>query len=165
MAHGKDTSCRHDALVGDHHRSIMQRRVLEEDVLYQSLVDLGIYLLTRVHNVFQGHSSFDDNQRTNILLRHAHTCHHDRHNRLLVCLPLALLVGVEEPHEPSHSLLRTYLVKETADVLLKDDDEGYDTHAHQLVEYRTQQAHLQHLTHKEPDQHEDHDTNEDVEGA
>ena len=48
MAHRQDTAGSHDSLVAYHHGTIMQRRVLEEDVLYQTLIDFCIYLFARM---------------------------------------------------------------------------------------------------------------------
>ena len=76
--------------------------------------------------------------------------------------PFSELAGVEEANQPAHAFLRTYLIEESADILLEDDDEGDNSHAHQFIQDRTQQAHFQYLTHKEPDKYEEHDAHEDV---
>ena len=162
MTHRQNTSGCHDALIAHHHGSIMKRRILEENILYQPLVNLGVYLLTRIHDVLQWNASLYNDKSTYVFLRHTHTRHHNRHDGLLVSLLLALLAGVEEPNQPAHTFLRTYLIEESTDILLEDDDEGDDSHAHQFIQDRTQQAHFQYLTHKEPDKYEKHDAHEDV---
>ncbi len=72
---------------------------------------------------------------------------------------------MEEAHQPAHTFLRTYLIKESADVFLEDDDKGDDSHTHQFIQDETQQTHFQHLTYEKPDQHKEHDAHEDVERA
>ena len=72
---------------------------------------------------------------------------------------------MEEAHQSPHPLLRTYLIKETADIFLEDNNQRNDSHAHQLIQDRTQETHFQHLTHEKPDKHKEHDAHKYVEGA
>ena len=60
------------------------------------------------------------------------------------------VVTVEKIHESFHPLARSEVVEELAYLVLKQDDDGYHSHAHQLVEDGTQQFHLQNLADEEP---------------
>ena len=42
MRYRQYTSCRRNSVVSDKHGTIMKRTVLEKDVLYQKLIDVGI---------------------------------------------------------------------------------------------------------------------------
>ena len=64
MTHRQNTSGCHDALIAHHHGSIMKRRILEENILYQPLVNLGVYLLTRIHDVLQWNASLYNDKST-----------------------------------------------------------------------------------------------------
>lgn len=54
-------------------------------------------------------------------------------------------------------------VEEAAYLFLEEHDDADDAHRHELVEDGSEQAHLEHLTHEEPHEHEHDDADEDVE--
>ena len=144
----------------------MQWRVLKEDVLYQLLTDLGINLFTSSHNIVQRSGTLDNNQCTHLLLAHRHTSHHDRHDDLLQLFRVLLLFSArKQTAQGTHALVSSQIVEEFTDVFLKEDDKTNDTHRHQLVKDATQQLHLQHLRHHQPEDDEHQDTHEDVQRA
>ncbi|KXB47714.1 hypothetical protein HMPREF1870_00609 [Bacteroidales bacterium KA00344] len=55
------------------------------------------------------------------------------------------------------------LIEKLAYLLLEKNDQADNTHAHQLIHYAAQQAHFQHLRHKQPHQHKNHDADENIE--
>lgn len=67
--------------------------------------------------------------------------------------------------EGTETLVRTERVEEAAYLFLEEHDDADYTHRHELVEDGSEQAHLEHLTHKEPHEHEHDDADEDVERA
>ena len=56
----------------------------------------------------------------------------------------------------------TQHLEEVAHVVLEQDDEGDGSHLDQLVEDGSQQTHLQHLSHQQPQQDEDKDACENL---
>ena len=72
MRNGKNTSGSLDTLIADYHGAIVQRTVLEKDVFYQTLVDIGVYNIS-------GTSHY---QRSYLSFAHIHTSHYNRHNIL-----------------------------------------------------------------------------------
>ncbi len=72
----------------------MQRTVLEEYVFNQALVDCRVDYFTCTDDFVQGDIMFNDNQCTDLLLSHAQTCHHYRHD--VVVLQSFFLRAVEK---------------------------------------------------------------------
>ena len=167
MTHGQDTARRLDTFLGDDHCPVMQRGILEKDVLYKPLVDVRVDHVTCRHDVIQRHITLNDDQRSHFPTTHIHRRHHYRHDNLLDIPPLFLLTPreSEEPQERADSLMGTQIVEELTDILLEQHDQGDDTHTDQLVENRAKQSHLQHLRHEKPDDDEHHNTREHVQRA
>ena len=71
----------------------MEWRVLEENVLYQTLVNISIDDLTSRYNVIKGSCPLNDNKGTYLLFAHAHASQHNRHNDLFqMCLIKCFIV-------------------------------------------------------------------------
>ena len=163
MGHGQDTARSLDALLADDHCSIVQGTILEEDVLDEALIDVGIDDVTRAHHIIQRHVMLNDNEGAHLLPAHADAGHHDGHDVLVG--DVSLLVARKEIDELLDVPVRTQRQQETAYLLLEEDDESQHTHADQLVEDGAQELHLQHLRHHQPDEDEHQDADEHIEGA
>ena len=139
VADGQDTASSTDTLADNHQGTVVERRVLEEDVLYELLADAGIDFLTRSHDIVQRCGALYDYQGAHLLLAHRHAGHDDGHDGTLqlLCILLSVVVGKEASQGP-HALVAANVVEKLADVLLEQDDESDDTHRHQLVENAAQ---------------------------
>ena len=141
----------------------MQWRVLEEDVLNESLVDACVDKVARVYDVVKSQATLYYDERSHFASRHVHTCHNDRHDSLLVYSRLRLAAHEEEAHNGLEPLMRTQRIQKASYLFLKQYDKAYYTYANQLVHNSSKQAHLQHLANKEPHQHKYYDADDDVE--
>ena len=158
---GQDATCSTDALVGNDHRSVVQGRVLEEDVLDELLTDVGVDVLASCHNVVQRCGTLNNDEGAYLLLAHRHTRHHDGHDgRLQLLAALVLVIVVEDAPQGLHALVSAQVVEELADVLLEEDNQSDNTYRDHFVQDAAQQSHLQHLRHHEPQHDEDHDAHE-----
>ena len=79
MAHGEDTSRGTDALVRYDHGTVVERRVLEEDILYQPLVDFRVNDVAGIDNIVEGRRPLYDDKCTHLATRHIHASHDNRH--------------------------------------------------------------------------------------
>ena len=68
MAHRQDASGGGDALVRNYHSAIVQRGILEEDILNQTLTDAGIHELTGTNEIRQGQRALHHNKCSHPLL-------------------------------------------------------------------------------------------------
>ena len=160
MRHRQDTSCCLDTFLADDHCPVMQRTVLEENILYQPLVYIGIDHLSRTHNIVQRHIMFNDNQRTDFLFAHTDACHDNRHN--FIMLHTLFLIPRKETHQSAGMLMRTECKQEAAYLVLKQNNKRQHPHADQFVEDRPQKLHLQHLRNHQPNQNEHQDARKHV---
>ena len=117
----------------DNHTTIVQRSILEEDILDERLRHLSVDSDTALLHNAEVVRLLDDNESTNLLLTHTTTSIHDR-LKLDVVLDLAV-AEVEDARQPLEALtLAAYGLKEVADLGLEDDDDGYYTHRDNLSE-------------------------------
>ena len=129
VAHWKYTACGTDALMGNDHCTIMERRILEENVFYQSLIDARVKPFASGHDVIEWGGTLNHDECTNLLLTHAQTRHHDGHDGLLQLFWVVLIAAVgEEATQRLYSLMGAHVIKKLPDVFLKQDDEGYHTY-------------------------------------
>src|SRR3712207_3573859 len=161
MAHRQNATGRLDTLLRHDHCAVVKGRVLEKYVLNEQLVDARVNDVTRFRNIIKRGTTLYYDERSYLSLGHTHASHHDRHDGFLVYI--RALATTEEDHDTLETLMGTQGIKETTDFFLKKNDETDDSHAHQLVENGTQEAHLEHLTHKEPNEHKEHYADEDIE--
>ena len=105
----------------------------------------------------------NDNQCTDFLLSHAQTSHYHRHN--IIMFQYFFLRPVKETGQCTDMPVRSQSQKETAYLILEKHNQRYYTHIHQCVENRTQQFHLQHLCHHQPDQNKNQNSGEYLDGA
>ena len=113
------------------------------DVLYEKLAECGIHLLTASLDVTQFLIGPYYYQRPFLLGTHALTCPYDR-------LPSGYVtffdLAVQHPVENAAGACGgAYVTEETAYVFSEKDYYGYHAHVDQLVQYCTQQLHLEDL--------------------
>ena len=96
VGNGQDTASSLDAIAGNNHSAIVQGRILEEEVFYQSLIDAGVEALTCGHNIVERCCALDDNQCSDLLFAHAHTGHHNRHDDLFQFLGILFFLVYRE---------------------------------------------------------------------
>ena len=107
VADGQDAAGGEDAVLADNHSSVVERRVLEEDVLDEPLVDVRIDGLASADDIGQRGIALDDDECSHLALRHLHACHHDGHDVALELFPVFVLgvLGHEVLQEASHTLV------------------------------------------------------------
>ena len=162
VRHGQDAAGGAYALAHDYHGAVVQRRVLEENVLYESLIDAGVYHVAGVDDVVEAYAALNDDERSHLAAREVDARHDDGHDGLLVHY-LLLACAYKQIGEGAEALVGAERVEEAAYLFLKEHDDADDAHRHELVEDGSEQAHLEHLTHEEPHEHEHDDADEDVE--
>ena len=169
VAHGEDASCGTQTVTGDDERSVVQGRVLEEDVLDEALVHVGIDDVARGDDVVERHVALQDDEGSHLVFRHGHTCHDHGHDAATQTVAVgsggvAVLRG-EEAHQSAYALMAAEVVEELTDVVLEDDDDGNHAHGDELVEDGAEEAHLQYLRYEHPHHDEHDDAHEGVERA
>ena len=163
VRHGQYTSCGTDAFFRDDHGSVVQRRVLEEDVFYESLIDVGVYQVAGLHYIVEPHGALYHDECAHLAPRHVDARHHNGHYCLLVGLRiLRSSARCEEPGDNLEAAVRTERIEELAYLFLKKYDETDDTDAHQLVHNRTEEPHLEHLADEKPYYYEHYDADEHI---
>lgn len=157
VRHGQDAPCRSNPVVAYYHCTVVQRTVLEEYVLYQFRVDVGIDKLARLDDVGKRHVPFQYDERTDKILAHVVARHSHLQHGWVGGVDLLFLLEREQPHNQVKPSLRTEGEEEASDVFLEEDDKGQDTHADEFVEDGTHQSHLYDLRHNDPchDKHQD----------
>ena len=102
----QNTSSCTNALASNNHSTIVQWRVLEKDVLNESLVNACIDKVARVYDVVKSQATLYYDERSHFASRHVHTCHNNRHDSLLVYSRLRLVAHEEETHNGLEPLMR-----------------------------------------------------------
>ena len=121
MRHGQYAAgCLH-SLVRDYHGTVVKWRVLEEDILNQTLVDAGVYHVAGIDNIVEGYAAFDDDKAADIVLGHVHASHHYGQYCLLVFLYRLVTIGEKLLHQ-TEALVGTDGVEEFSYLFLKEND-------------------------------------------
>ena len=76
----------------------MERRVLEEDVLDEPLIDACVEDVSGVDNVVKTDGTLDNYERSNLTSGQIHTRHHDGHDGFLVDVLVLVAIAEEEAH-------------------------------------------------------------------
>ena len=125
VAYWQDTARSFNAFAGYYHCSVVQRRVFEENVFYETLVDVGINGVSGFHDIIEWGTAFDDDQCTDFCLRHTHTGQYNGHNHLASSLAVLLIPTLaEEPAELFDALMCTKRIEKTTDFFLKKHNQG-----------------------------------------
>ena len=135
-------------MVGYDHGSVMQRGILEKYILYQTHVDVGVYHVSRFLIIRQGNFALEHYQGPRLALAHAHAgidhCHH-------TCMTLPVtLVMLEETPEIAQPPLRSDIDKKTLYLVLKKNNEHYQTDTHEFIKNRSGQPHVENLRGNHP---------------
>ena len=154
VAYRKDTPHRDDAPPRYDHSPVVERRVLEEYVLDQARIDVGVYDVARLLVVVERHLPLEAYQRTRLRLRHRKArvdhCHHES------VIGVGLLRPVmEDALKLTQMPPRSYLYQETLYLVLEKNHEHYEADAHELVEYRARKLHVEDLGSHHPDHDEE----------
>ncbi|MPM99074.1 hypothetical protein SDC9_146264 [bioreactor metagenome] len=162
MRHRQNASGCPDSSLTDNHRTIVQRTVLKEYILQQSLVDIRIDHLARLQYLIERQVVFHDNECPHPLLAHTDASHNDGHN--IVMFQRFFLVTGEKTYQSTSPLVRPQSKQKAAYLILKKNNERQHAYADQLVEYRSEQTHLQYLRHHQPNKNKHQNTGENIDG-
>ena len=169
MTDGQDARGSSNLSAGYYHCTIMQRRILEKYIFYQSLGNLSFDAFTGSDEISQRKVVLHHYQSTSLLFAHVKTGHKNGHN----CIPVVAIIlvevssflGLEEAQQFAYPFMGSQSVEEMTYLFLEKYDDGYTAHAYQLVKNTTQQFHLQYLADKNPKTNEDKYSIEDVHRA
>ena len=165
MAYGKYASGGFYASAIDDHGSVVERGVLEENVLYQARVYLGVDYVAALLVVFEWHILLYHYQRAGLAFRHVHACIHDRHHAGVYVLGVLLLPVVEKGCEKFPPLFGSQFHEKPLYLVLENDHEYEQTYAHHFVEDGAYELHLEDLGGHYPYQHEGEHPVKNVYGA
>ena len=146
-----------DASVGYDHGSVVEGRILEEDVLYEFAVDLGIDGFTGLYDICERHFTFENDECSDEVFRHIIACHDHRQSADILIFIVHIL-GVKPSEEQGKSSLTSKGKEETTYLLLEYHNQSKTADADQFVEYAAQQFHLEHLRHDNPNKDENEDS-------
>ena len=153
-----------DPSVGNDDRSVVQRRILEKDVLDQRPRNQRVDLLALLNDRKQIDGTRDNDQRTGFRTGHIGAGLDDRFDPLLPHDVHAPAPGTEYPaHErvPAIGVLRAEQQQKTPNLLLENDDQRNDPDSDHLTEYHAQQFHLE-SPHNDPQQIDDQNARHDA---
>src|SRR5690554_3359863 len=148
-----------DLLPYHDHGAIVQRTVLEENILNQPGGDIGIDDLTALLIQAELKIALNDDQCPDLGFRHVHAGQYDRGDVRDVFL--LLVDRHKEFRDELPSLLRAERHQESPDLILKEDHQQYQSDIHKLIEDRAQKHHVEHLRYQYPDNHEDHNSDKE----
>ena len=155
---------RRDPIVGDHHRPVVQRRILEKDIFDQRGGNQRIDTLSLLDKRQQVHFTGNHDQRAGLGLRHIGA---GSDHRIDPFLPDDLHFPSARTEQPGHKrhppirILRAEQDQKTPDLLLEHDNQRDYPHADDLPEYHTEQFHIQHAGH-DPQQVDNQDADNDA---
>ena len=155
VRNGEDAGSRSDAIIVDNHGTIVEWGVLEENVLDELGIDIGIDGFTRIFNVNQRHLLPDDDESSNEVLAHVVASTNNLHDGWIFLLTFHVLPR-KEFQERIEPVVGTQGEEKSTDIFLKQDDKCQHTHADEFVEDAAEEFHLQHLRNDNPhdDEHQ-----------
>ena len=134
VAYGQYAACGAYALIRYYHGAVVQWRVLKKDVLYESLVDVGVDYVAGLDYLVERGKTLHHDERAHLALAHAHACHDDGHYRLHVDTRLLIARG-EQAQYAVDLAVGAEVVEELAYFLLEQYYNGYHSDAYELVHY------------------------------
>ena len=148
MAHRQDAPRSRDPVARYYHRAVVQRRILEENILYEANVDVGVDAVAGLLILRQRHLALEDYQRAGLRLRHGHAgVDHAHHLRMVA---VVVLLMPEQLHEAAQVAVGAYVDEHTLYLVLEEDDEHYQADAHELVDDRAREPHVEDLIRHHP---------------
>lgn len=165
VADREDTSGALQAVVHHDERAVVQRRVLEEDVLNQAGVDEGVDHVAALLIALQRYILLYHDECAGLGLGHVHAgVDNGQHEAAHISL-LGVTRVVEEVAQKRPLLVVAQRHKEALYLVLEQDDKHKQPYAHELVENRADEFHLENLRGEHPDNDKGQDSEEYVDGA
>lgn len=165
VAYRQDAAGAFETVVCHDEGTVVQRRVLEEDVFDKARVDERVYHIAALLVAFQRYILLYHDERAGPGLGHVHAGIHYRKYETPHVAFLGVTCMVEEIAQKRPLLMVAECHKEALYLVLKQDDEYKQADAHELVENRTYEFHLKNLRCEHPDNDEGQDSEEYVDGA
>ena len=141
VRNGEDAGSRGDAVIVDNHGTIVEWGVLEENVLDELGIDIGIDGFARIFNVNQRHLLPDDDECSNEVLAHVVASTNNLHDGWIFLLAFHVLPR-KEFQERIESVVGTQGEEKSTNIFLKQDDKCQHTHADEFVEDAAEEFHL-----------------------
>lgn len=165
VAHREDAPRTADTVVVYYHGSVMQRRILEKDVLYETRIDVGIYYVSRPLVGLKRHLLSHYNQGSGLGLGHIHAGIDYREHILAGIALVAVFLVAEESLEETPPLVVAELDKKALYLVLEKNDKDEQADTHELVEYRADELQLKYLVCQHPHHYECKHAKKDIERA
>ena len=163
MRHRQDAACAHNLAAINDEGTIMQRAILEKNVLTQSRVDVGIDHITSSLIVGERYGLLDDDKRTRLALGHIHTGIHDRHDPLFLIFYLGF--ALKQFFEHLEASPGSQFGEKSLDLVLKQNHQDKQAYVNKLVHDGANEAHIHHLVHHHPSDHKRQHADKNVERA
>ena len=118
----------------------MERGILEEYILYQTHVDVGVDDVAGVLKISERHLALKHDEGPGLCLAHAHACIYHGHDPRVLHLTRTLVA--EQLAEIFPFLIRTDVYEEALYLILEKDNQYYQADTHELVENSACKPHL-----------------------
>lgn len=165
VADREDTPGALQAVVRHDERAVVQRRVLEENVLDEAGVDKGVDHVAALLIALQRYILLYHDKCAGLGLGHVHAGVYDGQHEAAHIALLGVTRVVEEVAQKRPFFVVAQRHKEALYLVLEQDDEHKQTYAHELVENRADEFHLENLRGEHPDNDKGKDSEEYVYGA
>ena len=152
------------AVVHDYHCAVVEGAVLEEDVLYEACVDVGVDDVSAADVFLKVVLAGDDYQRAGFGAGHIAAGHDEFHDGER-CLFLLIALATEYLgylFEEVPVLARAEAREEAAYLVLENHDEGDCADVDEAVEYGAHQLQFEDMDNEKPEENECEDADEDV---
>ena len=165
MADRQNASRCLDPVMSYNHCAIVQRRILEENILDQTSVHFRVDYITRGGILVKRNRLFHNDQRTGIAFGHAHARIHNRHNPrqclLIEFLPVMMKNLTQELPPP----VRPQFHKEALYRFLEKDHKDNQADGHEFIQNSADNPHVENLGRKYPYDYKRKDTIKNIDGA
>ena len=130
----QDTAGCNDAIVRNHHGTVVQRTVLEENIFDQSGIYFGPEHLARMGKRSEVYSLLDGDESTGLLASHVHTGKHQGgYDAAFVLQVLLAPFLIEKAPERTPSACGAYRREHFAQLSLKKNDQHEEPQADELI--------------------------------
>ena len=165
VTHGQNATCRSDAVLIDNHSPVVQRGVLEEDILDEALVDFGVDNIAGAFVSLEGHALTDNDERSGLGFGHRHAGVHDGHGYGAVLYCFFILAVTEQTVKESPAFMASEGDKKALNLILKQYDKDKHAYAHELVEDGAGEFERENLRGHKPCHNKGHHSVENAESA
>ena len=166
LCYRKGASGRQDPVACDHHRSVVERGVLEEYVHDQTSVDAGVDAVSRVYDLVKRHSLGEDDEGSGLVLRHSPAGLGQVVHRVAVRDVRRVLSEYPVDDGPSLGVVHVPVAEayqEFPDLRLEYHDEGEHTDVKHGLHEGGHEPHVE-CRDQHPDEVERHDGHKDAHG-